>query len=153
MQSLFSLKVLDDEGTRKKCYEIVEEAEGRTKMNMEEKRKLLRKQGKPQVIDEDDPEKYKQAVKVLTMKLFADLERKRRTLEAKISEDAAKKRAAELEAEEKRDMVRPEVDVYCNGFAKTCHSFCRRKSSLKTGRSRDRAGSTPGLASTRARLA
>ncbi len=88
----------------------MEEAEGRTKMNMEEKRKLLRKQGKPQVIDEDDPEKYKQAVKVLTMKLFADLERKRRTLEAKISEDAAKKRAAELEAEEKRDMVRPEVD-------------------------------------------
>ena len=38
-------EVLDDETTRAKCMEIVEEAEGRTKMAMEEKRKQLRKQG------------------------------------------------------------------------------------------------------------
>ena len=37
------------------------------------------------------------------MKLFADLERKRRNLEAKISEDAAKKRESELAAEERRN--------------------------------------------------
>ncbi len=97
-------EVLDDEETRKRCYELVEEAEGRTKINMEEKRKALRKQGKPQVVDEDDPEKYKQAVKILLMKLFADLERKRRTMEQKVSEDAARKREAELAAEERRNM-------------------------------------------------
>ena len=55
-------------------------------------------------MEEDDPEKYKQAVKVLTMKLFADLERKRRTLEQKMSDDAARKREAELAAEEKRNL-------------------------------------------------
>ena len=38
-------EVLEDEKTRAKCMEIVEEAEGRTKMSMEEKRKQLRKQG------------------------------------------------------------------------------------------------------------
>ena len=81
-------EVLDDEKTRKKCYEVVEEAKGRTDMSIEEKKKKLKKEGKDTRIDEDDPEKYKQAVKVLTMKLFADLERKRRDLEAKISAEA-----------------------------------------------------------------
>ena len=36
--------LLEDEKTRKKCYEIVEEARGRTGMNMEEKRKKKRKE-------------------------------------------------------------------------------------------------------------
>jgi len=38
------------------------------------------------------------------MKLFADLERRRRTLEAKLSEDAAKKREAEMEAKNIMEM-------------------------------------------------
>ncbi len=37
-------ELLDDESTRKKCLEIVEEAQGRTKQNMEEKRERLRKE-------------------------------------------------------------------------------------------------------------
>lgn len=73
-------------------------------MSIEEKKKKLKKEGKDTRVDEDDPEKYKQAVKVLTMKLFADLERKRRNLEDKISAEAAKKRERELEAEEKKKM-------------------------------------------------
>ena len=36
--------LLEDEKTRRKCYEIVEEARGRTGMNMEEKRKKKRKE-------------------------------------------------------------------------------------------------------------
>lgn len=142
--------------------EIVEEAKGRTDQSIEEKRKLLKKQGKDPTVEEDDPVKYKQAIKVrvkatsplfwnqavanwleailkatlwrisikfqriifqrvfvqtvcyvqslllsfqvLTMKLFADLERKRRNLEQKISDDAAKKRETELAAEERRNM-------------------------------------------------
>ena len=36
--------MLEDEKTRRKCYEVVEEARGRTGMNMEEKRKKKRKE-------------------------------------------------------------------------------------------------------------
>lgn len=101
--------LLEDEITRKKCYEIVEEARGRTRKNMEEKRKKLRRdasikgQNPDDVkVEEDDPLKFHQSVTVLTMKLFADLELKRRQNENKISEDAKKKREQELELEEKR---------------------------------------------------
>ena len=41
---------------------------------------------------------------ILTMKLFADLERKRRQLEQKASDEAARKREAELEAEERKNI-------------------------------------------------
>ena len=98
-------------------------------MNMEERRKQLRKQGKDtrylyasgrlamlekeakitssipfSRLDEDDPDKFRHAVQILTMKLFADLERKRRQLEQKMSDEAAKKRQAELELEERKNM-------------------------------------------------
>ena len=43
---------------------------------MEEKRRRLKKEGKSLAVDEDDPIKFKVAVNILTMKLFADLERK-----------------------------------------------------------------------------
>ena len=46
---------------------------------------------------------YKKAVHILTMKLFADLERRRKQLESKASEEAAKKRELELAAEEKKN--------------------------------------------------
>ena len=36
--------LLEDEKTRRKCYEVVEEARGRTGMNMEEKRRKKRKE-------------------------------------------------------------------------------------------------------------
>ena len=39
-----SYSLLEDEKTRKKCFEIVEEARGRTGMNMEEKRRKKRKE-------------------------------------------------------------------------------------------------------------
>ena len=55
-------------------------------------------------IPEDDPVSYKHAVAVLTMKLFADLERRRRELENRISSDAAKTREAQLQAEEKKNV-------------------------------------------------
>ena len=47
-----------------------------------DKRKKLKKEGKKDaIVDEDDPEKYKRAIQVQTMKLFADMERKRKELE------------------------------------------------------------------------
>ena len=55
-------------------------------------------------IDEDDPAKFKQSVHILTMKLFADLERRRRQLEQKVSDEAARKRESEIEAEERKNV-------------------------------------------------
>lgn len=46
------------------------------RMNMEEKRRRLKKEGRSLYIEEDDPVKFKLAVNILTMKLFADQERK-----------------------------------------------------------------------------
>lgn len=67
---------------------------------MAEKRKKAKKEGRDGAIPEDDPEKYKHAVYVLTMKLFADMERKRRDLAAKDQEERKRKRESELEEEE-----------------------------------------------------
>ena len=79
-------------------------------------------------IPEDDPVSYKHAVAVLTMKLFADLERRRRELENRISSDAAKTREAQLQAEEKKKLcvnwIQSDSPKIQRGFA--CH-LCREK--------------------------
>lgn len=64
-------KALEDEAVRQKAMDVVEEARFKVKQNIDEKRKKLRKEGrKDAMTDEDlDPEKYKQAVKVMTMKV------------------------------------------------------------------------------------
>lgn len=92
-------KTLESEETRQKCMDIIEEAKGRTDLMLAEKRKKAKKEGKDGV-PEDDPEKYKHAVYVLTMKLFADLERKRRELASKDQEERKRKREQEIEEEE-----------------------------------------------------
>ncbi|KAK4881084.1 hypothetical protein RN001_004403 [Aquatica leii] len=92
-------KTLENEDSRQKCMGIIEEAKGRTDIMLSEKRKKARKEGKDG-IPEDDPEKYKHAVYVLTMKLFADMERKRRDLASKDQEERKRKREQELEEEE-----------------------------------------------------
>ncbi|KAJ8917122.1 hypothetical protein NQ315_012612 [Exocentrus adspersus] len=93
-------KTLENEETRKKCLDIIEEAVGRTDLMLTEKRKKAKKEGKDG-IPEDDPAKYKHAVYVLTMKLFADMERKRRELAERDQEERKRKREAEIEEEEK----------------------------------------------------
>jgi len=98
--------LLEEKETRKACLEVVEEARGRTRINIEEKKKKLRKEGKPQIVEEDNPVIFKKAVGILTMKLFADLERKRQQNEDKISEDAKKKRERELEDEDRKEKVK-----------------------------------------------
>ncbi|XP_015928637.1 dnaJ homolog subfamily C member 8 [Parasteatoda tepidariorum] len=95
-------KSLDDDGQRAKALEIVEEAKGRTDMMVEEKRRKQKKAGKGTKVEEDDPAKYKHAVYVLTMKLFADLERKRRQAEERGMEERKRKREEEIEEEEKK---------------------------------------------------
>lgn len=48
--------------------------------------------------------KYKHAVYVMTMKLFADLERKKRELEQRDLEERKRKREKEIEEEEKANI-------------------------------------------------
>lgn len=69
------------------------------KLQVAEKRKKAKKEGKDS-IPEDDPEKYKHSVYVLTMKLFADMERKRRDLAERDQEERKRKREQEIEEEE-----------------------------------------------------
>ena len=49
---------------------------------MRNKKKALKKEGKPQTIAEDEDEGFRHAVYVQTCKLFADLERLRQNKEA-----------------------------------------------------------------------
>lgn len=48
-------KTLESPETRQKCLDIIEEATARTNMMISEKRKKLKKEGKPDVIEEDEP--------------------------------------------------------------------------------------------------
>lgn len=88
---------------RNKAMDVVEEAKFKVKEMMDEKRKKLKRDGrKDPRIEEDDPEKYKQTVKVMTMKLFADYERKRRANEERAQEERKRKREQEIAEEEKK---------------------------------------------------
>lgn len=71
-------------------------------MQIEERKKQLKKEGKEVKVDEDDPEKLKRAVYVQTMKLFADMERKRRQQELRDQEERKRKRDQEIAEEEQK---------------------------------------------------
>ncbi|MFT7819256.1 dnaJ homolog subfamily C member 8 [Arapaima gigas] len=68
---------------------------------MKEKKKQLKKEGKPMVVEEDDPEVFRQAVYKQTMKLFAELEIKRKEREAKEMHERKRQREEEIESQEK----------------------------------------------------
>ncbi|KAL4233517.1 DnaJ (Hsp40) [Mactra antiquata] len=92
-------KTLENEEGMKRCKEVIEEAKVRVDDMMKSQRKKLKKEGRPQDVPEDDPDKYKHSVYVQTCKLFADLERLRVEKEAKDMHE--RKRKAEEEADEK----------------------------------------------------
>lgn len=96
-------KTLENETTRKKCLDVYEEAKDRTDHMIAEKKKKMKKEGRPdEVIPEDDPGKYKHAIYVMVMKLFADMERRRQQLEQRDMEERKRKREAEIDEEERR---------------------------------------------------
>lgn len=89
--------IIENEETRKKCLDIIEEAKERTNLMISEKKK--KKKGEP--IEEDQPENYKRAVYVMTMKLFAEAERRRRNLLQRTMEEKKRQREQEIEEEER----------------------------------------------------
>lgn len=67
-----------------------------------EKKKKLKKEGRPdELVPEEEPSRYKNAVTVLLMKLFADMERKRQQLDTRDMEERKRKRENEIEEEER----------------------------------------------------
>lgn len=97
-------KILEEEQSRNDALEIVEEAKFMVRKNMDEKRKKLKREGRSRYIEEDDPEVYKRSLKVMTMKLFADYERKRRSDLERLAEERKRKHEdEEAEKGKKRD--------------------------------------------------
>lgn len=95
-------KVIESDETRNKCLAIVNEAKERTDYAIKEKKKKLKKDDPDATIEEEeDPEKYKRAVYVLTMKLFAEAEQRRRNLEVRSMEERKRQREQEIMVEEK----------------------------------------------------
>jgi len=100
-------KALGDEAMRSKALEVVEEAVFKVKQSLEDKRRKLRKeQGKKDAMIEEDvcPEKMKEAIRVMTMKLFAEYERKRRGLEERAADERKRKREEEIQEETNKKM-------------------------------------------------
>ncbi|XP_064615457.1 dnaJ homolog subfamily C member 8-like [Liolophura sinensis] len=93
-------KTLENEEGYRRCKEIIEEAKSRTDEMMKQKKKQLKKEGKPVDVPEDLLEKYQHAVYVQTCKLFADLERMRQERETKEMHERKRKAEEEIVEEE-----------------------------------------------------
>jgi DnaJ family protein C protein 8 len=97
-------KILENDVTRNKCLDVYTEAKQRTDLMIIDKKKKLKKEGKSESIPEDNPEKYNHAVYVTVMKLFADNERKRQQQDVRDMEERKRKREAEIEEEQMKEM-------------------------------------------------
>ncbi|CAD6184639.1 unnamed protein product [Caenorhabditis auriculariae] len=91
-----------------RCKDCYTEAKARLAIVMSEKRRKLKKEGKEEKIEEDDPAGYKKALWIAVSKVFADREKKKRMLEERANEEklAEKRKLAEEFAknyEESRD--------------------------------------------------
>ncbi|XP_030074631.1 dnaJ homolog subfamily C member 8 [Microcaecilia unicolor] len=94
-------KLLLDSEQKKRILDVIQAGREYVEHTMKEKRKQLKKEGKPTDLPEDDSELFKQAVYKQTMKLFAELEIKRKEREAKDMHERKRQREEEIEAQEK----------------------------------------------------
>uniref|UniRef100_A0A8C5Y101 J domain-containing protein n=1 Tax=Microcebus murinus TaxID=30608 RepID=A0A8C5Y101_MICMU len=88
-------KLLLDQEQKKRALDVIQAGKEYVEHTVKERKKQLKKEGKPTIVEEDDPELFKQAVYEQTMKLFAELEIKRKEKEAKAmheGNDKGKKR-------------------------------------------------------------
>ncbi|KAM4046493.1 dnaJ homolog subfamily C member 8 [Anomaloglossus baeobatrachus] len=93
-------RLLDPE-QKKRALDVIQAGHEYIEHIVKEKKKLLKKEGKPLDVEEDDPENFRQAVYKQTMKLFAELEIKRKEREAKEMHERKRQREEEIEAQEK----------------------------------------------------
>ncbi|KAG7458079.1 hypothetical protein MATL_G00234350 [Megalops atlanticus] len=94
-------RLLLDSEQKKRAVDVIHAGKEYVEHMMKEKRKQLKKEGKPTIVEEDDPEMFRQAVYKQTMKLFAELEIKRKEREAKEMHERKRQREEEIETQEK----------------------------------------------------
>ncbi|KAF3707303.1 DnaJ -like protein subfamily C member 8 [Channa argus] len=94
-------KLLLDPEQKKRAIDVITAGKEYVEHMVKEKKKQLKKDGKPLDVEEDDTELFKQAVYKQTMKLFAELEIKRKEREAKEMHERKRAREEEIEAAEK----------------------------------------------------
>uniref|UniRef100_A0A915HZQ2 J domain-containing protein n=1 Tax=Romanomermis culicivorax TaxID=13658 RepID=A0A915HZQ2_ROMCU len=97
-----AIEALENPDSLLRCKEIIIEARARTEQAIQEKRKQLKKLNKTPIVEEDDPDKYSKALWIMTMKLFAEKERKRKFLEERDQDEKKRQRMEQEELEEKR---------------------------------------------------
>uniref|UniRef100_A0A7N9DBQ6 J domain-containing protein n=1 Tax=Macaca fascicularis TaxID=9541 RepID=A0A7N9DBQ6_MACFA len=93
-------KLLLDQEQKKRALDVIQAGKEYVEHTEKERKKQLKKEGKPTIVY-DDPELFKQAVYKQTMKLFAELEIKRKEREAKEMHERKQQREEEIEAQEK----------------------------------------------------
>uniref|UniRef100_A0A8C4GH58 DnaJ homolog subfamily C member 8 n=1 Tax=Dicentrarchus labrax TaxID=13489 RepID=A0A8C4GH58_DICLA len=76
-------KLLLEPEQKKRALDVIHAGKEYVEHMVKEKKKQLKKDGKSMDVEEDDPEVFRQAVYKQTMKLFAELEIKRKEREAK----------------------------------------------------------------------
>uniref|UniRef100_UPI00358F9B60 dnaJ homolog subfamily C member 8-like isoform X2 n=2 Tax=Myxine glutinosa TaxID=7769 RepID=UPI00358F9B60 len=95
-------KSLQDEETRQRCQEVLSAARETVDRAIKERKKQLKKEGKPQMVpEEQSQEAYRVAVNKQTMKLFADLEVSRRQRDARDMHERKRQREEELAEDER----------------------------------------------------
>ncbi|KAM8884228.1 dnaJ homolog subfamily C member 8 [Synchiropus picturatus] len=94
-------KLLLDPEQKGRALDVINAGKEYVEHMIKEKRKQLKKEGKAQYVEEDDPEVFKQAVYKQTMKLFAELAIKRKERETKEMHERKRAREEEIEAAEK----------------------------------------------------
>uniref|UniRef100_A0A2K5XWJ9 DnaJ homolog subfamily C member 8 n=1 Tax=Mandrillus leucophaeus TaxID=9568 RepID=A0A2K5XWJ9_MANLE len=95
-------KLLLDQEQKKRALDVIQAGKEYVEHTEKERKKQLKKEGKPTIVAEDDPELFKQAVYKQTMKLFAELEIKRKEREAKEMHERKQQREEEIETGEQR---------------------------------------------------
>ncbi|XP_015229176.1 dnaJ homolog subfamily C member 8 [Cyprinodon tularosa] len=94
-------KLLLEPEQKKRAVDVIQAGKEYVEHMVKQKKKQLKKDGKPQDVEEDDPDMFRQAVYKQTMKLFAELEIKRKEREAKEMHERKRAREEEIEAAEK----------------------------------------------------
>ncbi|TKR60561.1 hypothetical protein L596_027790 [Steinernema carpocapsae] len=99
-----AIEQVEDPDELSRCRDMYVEGRARLAIIMSEKRRKQKRDGKNGTIEEDSPEGYNKALWVIVTKMFADREKKRRTLEDRANEE--KKRVADekVAAAEKRKL-------------------------------------------------
>ncbi|KAL3102596.1 hypothetical protein niasHT_022883 [Heterodera trifolii] len=99
-----AIATVEDPDELSRCRDMYEEAKARLAVQISEKKRKMRKDGKADAIEEETPQGYARALWITVTKVFADREKKRRTLEERANEEKRRLAESVQEAAEKRKL-------------------------------------------------